>query len=84
MSQRGIDFANDWVSENIVAEGYGPEDGPDPAVAAALTSMLDAARDKGIPREEIENDMGDLEDFISQAIGKANDGEVERLSGRDD
>lgn len=83
MSQRGIDFANEWVSENIVAEGYGPEDGPDPVADKAVASLLSAASAEGISREEIEEDMGNLADFIAQAIEEANDGEVERLAGRD-
>jgi len=59
-----------------------PEDALDPQAKAALDSLLKAARDKGISRNEIEEDMGNLEDFISQAIEAANDAEVSRLSSR--
>ena len=83
MSQRGADFANEWVSENIVAGPYAPDDGPHPEAESALKQMLAEAAEAGITREEIESDLGDLGDFISGAFEDATDAEVQRLVDKD-
>ncbi|HZG08722.1 MAG TPA: hypothetical protein VEZ70_07080 [Allosphingosinicella sp.] len=84
MSQRGIDFANHWVSENINAGPYAPEDGPHPEAAASVEALLREAAEARISREEIEEDLGDLHDFVSEAFERATDAEVERLASKDD
>lgn len=83
MSQRGIDFANHWVSENINAGPYAPEDGPHPEAEAAVEALVQEAAQDGIGREEIEEDVGDLHDFVSEAFERATDAEVERLASKD-
>lgn len=83
MSQRGIDFVNHWVSENINAEPYAPEDGPHPEAEAAVEALLQDAAQEGISREEIVEDVGDLHDFISEAFESATDAEVERLASKE-
>ena len=84
MSQRGIDFANDWVSENVNAGPYGPEDGENPVAVAAVKLFLADAASEGITREEIEEDMGDIGDLLANAFEEATDNEVDRLANRDD
>jgi len=84
MSQRGIDFANEWVSENINAGPYAPEDGPHPEAEEAVERLVAEAAEKGISREEMEADLGDLGEFISGAFESATDAEVERLASKDD
>jgi hypothetical protein len=83
MSHRGIDFANHWVSENINAGPYAPEDGPHPEAEAAVERLVADAAEEGISREEIEEDLGDLQEFISAAFESATDAEVERLASKD-
>ena len=84
MSQRGSDFANQWISENINAGPYAPEDGPHPEAEAAETQLVADAAKAGIAREEIEDDIGDLGDFISNAFEESTAAEVERLANKDD
>jgi hypothetical protein len=79
MSQTGIDFANQWVAENIQPTFYAPDDGPHPETEATLQRFLADAQEDGISRAEIEDDMGDLSDFISAALEEATEAEVERL-----
>lgn len=83
MSQRGIDFANEWISENINAGPYAPEDSPHPEADAAVKQLLADAAEAGITREEIEDDIGDLGDFISGAYEDSTDAEVQRLVDKD-
>lgn len=84
MSQPGIDFANQWIAENIRPTFYAPDDGPHPETEATLKRFLDDAKEDGITRAEIEEDMGDLGDFISAALEEATEAEVERLEDEDE
>lgn len=84
MSQLGIDFANQWVAENVQPTFYAPDDGPHPETEATLKRMLDDAKEDGITRAEMEEDMGDLSDFISAALEEATEAEVERLEDEDE
>lgn len=84
MSQRGIDFARNWVSDNIHAGPYAPEDGPHPEAQQAVERLVEEAAQAGITQEEIEEDVGDLHDYVSEAFESATDAEVERLASRDD
>lgn len=83
MSDRGINFANAWVTENINAGVYAEEGQRHPETADAVARLVAEAREAGITREEIEEDMGDLDDFIDNAFEEATDVEVERLSNRE-
>lgn len=84
MSQLGIDFANQWVAENVQPTFYAPDNGPHPETEATLKRLLDDAKEDGITRAEMEEDMGDLSDFISAALEEATEAEVERLEGEDE
>src|SRR5690242_7708432 len=68
MSQRGTDFANHWVFENINAGPYAPEDGPHPEAEAAVEKLVADAAGEGISQAELEEDLGDLHDFVSNAF----------------
>lgn len=83
MSQRGINFANEWVTENIDSGPYASENVPHPDSAGTVKRMLADAAKEGITRDEIENDIGDLEDFISAAFEDSTDAEVQRLVDKD-
>jgi hypothetical protein len=81
MSSRGIDFANQWVGQNVNVEAYDP---PQSFIDEAVQQLVSDAESKGISREEIEEDVGDLTDFLSEAYEKRTDEEVERLAAKDD
>jgi hypothetical protein len=66
MSERGADFMNEWLSEKVVVPN---EIRPDAPLVKALAAQCEAAVGRtGITREEIEEDMGYLEDCILQAL----------------
>jgi hypothetical protein len=80
MSNRGTNFANSWVVENVNAEVYDPGNA---IIDKAISRMLDDAAKEGISAEEFE-DVGDLHDFMAEAYESATDNEVERLASKDD
>ena len=83
MSQTGIDFANRWVADNIQPSIYAPDAGLHPGTETALAHFLADAESEGIRRAEIEEDMGDLAEFLSAALEAATDAEVDRLEAED-
>ncbi len=84
MSDRVINFANNWVAENVNANGYGPEDGPNVEAIEATTRFIDDAQEAGISRDELEDILGDVSDYIHAAFEEANDAEVDRMMSKDD
>lgn len=83
MSKRGIDFVNEWVSENVNPEAYAPDGDLSQAKALAKQCLIDA-KAKGISKQEIEEDVGDLVDHMAQASEDSTDAEVARLVAKDD
>jgi len=83
MSERGIEFFNNWVRENVNAEGY-PQDPSDAQVTALVENCTADAVTAGVSIDEIEEDMGDLRDAIFDAMEEANTDEVNRLAAKDD
>ncbi len=84
MSQLGMDFVNQWVAENIQPTVYAPDGGPHPETDASVARLLEDAENDGVTRQEIEEEVGDLSDFISAALEEATDAEVDRLEAEDD
>jgi hypothetical protein len=78
MSERGMLFVEEWLSNNIQAAGYGPADDQSQAATYAEDCLAAAAK-KGITKNEIEEDYGDLVDHMSGAIEDANDAETKTL-----
>lgn len=83
MSDRGIDFANNWVRENVNASSYAEDGKQHPETPAAVEQLLADAAKAGITREEIEEDMGDLDDFVDNAFDESADAEVQRMVDKD-
>ena len=82
MSERGIRFIEGWVNENVRPTGY--ESDGDHSEACKLARLcLEEAKAKGISKKEIEEHVGDVNDYMSEAIESANDEEVARLAGKD-
>lgn len=72
--QRGVDFFDGWIVEHITADAYPTEN--DPRVKVFVEDCLAEAASRGISRKEIEEDMGDIEDRIVEAMEAATDREI--------
>lgn len=81
MSERGIKFARHWVFENINVELYDPGD---VIIGNAVAELTEAAAKEGISVEEIEEDCGELSDFVAEAFQERTDAEVHRRASEDD
>jgi hypothetical protein len=62
LSQRGIAFANEWLSKHLIS--FAPEH--DPEAREAVAYLVGAAAKEGISRTELEA-VGDLNAFIIEA-----------------
>jgi hypothetical protein len=83
MSVRAKDFLEEWVRENIQTPGYQPERDTTAAAEYAEDCLKDAA-EKGISKDEIGEEVGNIVTFISKSIEKYTDSVVERAIERDD
>jgi len=79
MSQIAIEFANLWVADNVQATIFSSDDGSHPEAAATLRRFLEDANEEGISRKELEEDLGDLREYISSALDEATEAEFDRL-----
>ena len=82
MSERVIAFVENWVTENVHAEGY-PADGNDIQAKALAEQCRAEALEAGIPESEVDDEFDDLTAFMSAQIQEANDREVDRLVDKD-
>jgi hypothetical protein len=82
MSERVIAFVENWVTENVHAEGY-PAEGNDIQAKALAERCRAEALEAGIPESEIDDEFDDLTAFMSAQIQEANDREVDRLVDKD-
>jgi hypothetical protein len=82
MSERIIAFVENWVSENIHAEGY-PAEGDDARAKGFAAQCRAEALEAGIPASEIDDEFDDLAAFMSGQIQETNDREVERQIDKD-
>jgi len=71
MSQRGTEFIERWIREHFHAQEAHHREDRRPAQWAQ--DCVAAAAQAGIPREEIEEDFGDLEEFMEMAITEQNE-----------
>jgi hypothetical protein len=74
MANRAIEFVENWVSENIKAEGR-PAEGDNSRAQALAVQCLNAARNEGISDIEIKDAFDDLAAFIGGEIEEAKDRE---------
>ena len=82
MTKQVIEFLENWVSNNIFAEGYEPE-GDDSEARVRAAQCVEAAKAKGITSAQIEASVGDLVSYMASAIESANDQEIARLAAKD-
>jgi hypothetical protein len=83
MSERAIAFVEEWVSENVNAEGYEPEGDQSKAAAYAVRCAAEA-KEAGIPDAEMKDAFESLTAFMAGQMKLANDDEVDRLASKDD
>jgi hypothetical protein len=83
MSMRAIEFVENWVSENIAADGQEPASSG--ATASALAAQcLAAATAAGILQSEIEETFDDLSAFMAGEIEEAEARETNAEDGAGD
>ena len=82
MTERVIAFVEEWVSNNVHAEGY-PTEGDDAEAKLLARQCRTEALAAGIPASEIDDEFDDLVAFMSAQILEANDREVDRLVDKD-
>lgn len=83
MSKRAVQFLEEWVSENMVKPVAGAPEGDDSEARLRAEECVIAAKEEGIAKEDIEEEVGDLVDYMSAAIEKAVNADVDRAVTKD-
>ena len=83
MSKRAVQFLEVWVSENMVKPVAGAPEGDDSEARLRAEECVIAAKEEGIAKEDIEEEVGDLVDYMSAAIEKAVNADVDRAVMKD-
>ncbi len=81
MSDRGVEFMTKWVETHVNGDSSPLHDDVN-AVSFTEKCIADAEA-AGISVPEIEEDMGDIETFLLEAMNEAMDAEAARLSDKD-
>lgn len=66
MSKAGIDFMNDWVERHVAPAPASRES--EERIEYYVAACMEEAAAKGITRQEIEEDVGDIGEFIRDAM----------------
>jgi 5-enolpyruvylshikimate-3-phosphate synthase len=82
VSERAIEFVEEWVSERINAQDYQPE-GDNSRAEAFAAACLAAAKAEGISKLEIDDAFEDLTAFIAGEIQEASNREAARQAAKD-
>ena len=77
MSKRAVEFLEEWVSENMVKPVAGAPEGDNSEARLRAEECVIAAKEEGIAKEDIEEEVGDLVDYMSAAIEKAVNADVD-------
>lgn len=83
MSKRAVQFLEEWVSENMAKPVAGAPEGDDSEARLRAEECVIAAKEEGIAKEDIEEEVGDLVDYMSAAIEKAVNADVDRAVMKD-
>jgi len=78
MSKRAVEFLEEWVSENMVKPVAGAPDGDDSEARLRAEACLIEEKEEGIAKEEIEEEVGDIVNYMSAAIEKAVNADIAR------
>jgi len=68
MSARGRQFADEWLADNITVPVVYQEKEDRAEAVEAARDLLAAAKERGISKEEIEEDVGDIEEYVADAL----------------
>ena len=82
MSQRVIGFVENWVSENVLADGS-PAEGDTARAKSLADRCLTDALAEGFSKAEIEDEFDDLAAFMSAQIIEANERAAARAADED-
>ena len=80
MTRRGLEFANEWMLENINVGLYAFEPGNHPDAEQFVEQLVADAHKEGITHSELKEGVGDLAVAISAAFKSVTDEEIDRLS----
>ena len=83
MSKRAVEFLEEWVSENMAKPVAGAPEGDNSEARLRAEECVIAAKEEGIAKEDIEEEAGDLVDYMSAAIEKAVNADVDRAVMKD-
>ena len=74
MTQRGVHFANDWISDaiDLLTEASDPR--PFPPIDEWVAQLVADAALEGVSRREIEESVGDLRNYISDCLAESGQG----------
>lgn len=75
MSERAKTFVKEWVSKNVGAEGYDPDES---TAAAFAVQCAQCANEAGIPDKELNDAFVSLTAVMSVAIVSATDNDRDR------
>ena len=81
MSDRAFQFLEEWIRENVNPEAY-VDMRRDPRPKQLAKQCANEAEAAGIPMEEIEEEVGDLEICIASYVDAAADTKVDRRASR--
>lgn len=84
MSQRGIYFANDWISDAIDLLGAARGQGSPKMIDDWVMHLVADAQNEGITRDEIEEGVGDLDAYITDCLAEAADNGKEQRGSNSD
>jgi hypothetical protein len=76
-------YSVEWVSENMVKPVAGAPEGDDSEARLRAEECLIAAKEQGIAKQDLEEEVGDLVDYMSAAIEKAVNADVDRAAMKD-
>jgi hypothetical protein len=81
MSDRAFEFLEEWIRENVSPEAY-VDVRRDPQPKQLAKQCAHEAEVAGIPMDEIEEEVGDLESCLASAVDAVADTEVGRLASK--
>jgi DUF2934 family protein len=68
MSRRAVELLEEWVGENAARPVAGAPKGDDSEARLRAEQFLIAAKDEGIVKQDIEEEVGDVVAYMSAAI----------------
>ncbi|WP_426955627.1 hypothetical protein [Muricoccus radiodurans] len=84
MSDKGREFVERWVADNVVADAQREVEERDPEGDDLTEQCLAAAAEQDITRDDIEDEVGYLPRYMVHALRDKAEAERQRLRGRED